>query len=105
MILENNKDIKDKIFLFSKLLPSKKRQIENQDLVKKLYDSEGEYIKNEFGIENFKYFKKLEFIGEKEFKRIFGKNIFNKLVVHKFDFFGYTLDRLIGSFWHSNFTN
>ena len=80
-ILENNKDIKDKIFLFSKLLPSKKRQLENQDLVKKLYDSEGEYIKNEFGIENFKYFKKLEFIGEKEFKRIFGKNIFNKFIV------------------------
>ena len=80
-IIDNNKDIKDKIFLFSKLLPSKKRQLENQTLVKKLYNREGGYIKNEFGIEKFKDFRKTEFIDEKEFKRIFGKNIFNKFIV------------------------
>ena len=88
-VLETEEDIKNKgedFFSLSSIIPSIKKQTENQELIKQLYVSQSKYLKQKLELKNKPVFNETEYLTPQDIKSEFLNNWIDKLIITDGDY-------------------
>ena len=88
-VLETEESIKSNgtdFFSLSSIIPSIKRQSENQELIKNLYNKESKYLKQKLELKRLPVFNESEFLTPENVQSPFLNNWINKLIIYDGDY-------------------
>ncbi len=88
-VLETEESIKSNgtdFFSLSSIIPSLKRQSENQELVKNLYNTQSKYLKQKLELRKLPVFEETEYLTPENIQSPFLSNWINKLIIYDGDY-------------------